>query len=168
MEPVSDALGQCELFSGLGEPEVARLRAIVQTKTLRAGEYLFLLGERAEGLYVLTRGQVDLCFPFSFRGHIRDITFESKGQGSLVGWSGLVAPFRFTLSARVVEPAEVAFLPRVELVRIFDEEPKIGYVCLRGLSDVIGHRLLAMQALWARELQRVVTSGLESAAAAKP
>lgn len=156
------SLRQCELFDRLDEDEVLSLTAIAKPRSLRAGEYLFLLGDTADGLYVVVSGQVDLCFPLSFSGVIRDVTIESVTAGHMCGWSTFVKPHRFTLSARAAEATELSSFSRVQLLNVFDAAPRIGYVFTRKLSEIIGSRLLNLQALWARELQRTVAQGLGS------
>ncbi len=153
-------LKKVELFEGLGAEEVSRLAAIARPRSLRPGEYLFLLGDHADSLYVVEEGRVDLCFPLSFGGVIRDVTIESMTPGSTVGWSSMVKPYRFTLSARATEASEVSAFARTDLLYVFEATPRIGYVFTLRLSEIIGHRLLNLQALWARELQRAVAQGL--------
>ena len=43
---------------------------------------------------------------------------------------------------------------------MFEAEPRIGYVVMRHIAEVVGRRLLQVEALWARELQRAVTDSL--------
>ncbi|MBI4585384.1 MAG: Crp/Fnr family transcriptional regulator [Planctomycetes bacterium] len=165
---MEEVLRRAELFDGLCDDEVSRLAAIARPRSLRAGEYLFLLGDNADKLYVVLKGSMDLCFPLSFGGVIKDITLESLPSGRTLGWSSFVKPYRFTLSARAAEATELIGFPRTELVRLFDAFPRIGYLFSHKLSEIIGRRLLNLQALWARELQRAVASGLGSAPAPSP
>lgn len=157
---MDEIVSQTELFRGLSEAQVTRLLTIARPRSLRPGEYLFLLGDHADTLFVVRRGRIDLCFPFSFRGAMRDISFESKAPGTALGWSALVEPYRFTLSARAGEASEVVGFARHDLLTAFEAEPQIGYTFHRRLAEMIGHRLLNIQALWARELQRAVADGL--------
>ena len=149
-----EILRQAELFEGLRPDELRSVSAIGRTRPLRAGEYLFLLGDGAEFLCVVVKGQVDLCFPMSLGTVVKDISVESVGPGQTLGWSALVKPYRFTLSARATEPSEVIGFARHDLVRLFETEPRIGCTLLTKVSELVGARLSAFQALWGRELQR--------------
>jgi len=153
---MQDQIRASELFNGLNAGRVQRLAAIGRMLTLRTGEYLFMLGDSAQFVSVVTSGLVDLCFPISFSGVVKDITVESAGPGKTVGWSALVTPFRFTLSARAARPSEVIAFARPELLQVFAADPEIERVVLRGISELMGNRLTTFQALWARELQRLV------------
>ena len=159
---MQEVLRRCELFADLDDTEFEHLESIARPKTLRAGEYLFLLGDSADRFYVVLSGTIKSCFPISLNGVLQDVTVESKGPGDSLGWSVLVRPYRFTLSACATEACEVAGFPRQELLRVIEDDPRLGLDLNRRLAEVIGRRLLKMQALWGRELQRAVAAGLKT------
>jgi cAMP-binding proteins - catabolite gene activator and regulatory subunit of cAMP-dependent protein kinases len=148
-------LKQAELFEGLREEDLSRLTAIGRRQALRAGEYLILLGGDALDFYVVTKGKLELCFPMPIGADVRDIAVESIGPGKALGWSALVRPYRFTLSARAVEPSEVVAFARRALIDVFEREPRLGYTFFMKISELIGIRLETFQALWVRELRRL-------------
>jgi CRP/FNR family transcriptional regulator, cyclic AMP receptor protein len=150
------ALEDADLFRGLSPDGIRRLSLIGRSRVLSAGDYLFLLGDSAEWLYVVVRGTVDLCLPMSVGGVVRDIPVESASAGKALGWSALVKPYRFTLSARATEPTEVIGFWRSELQQLFSAAPEVGNRLLANLSELVGFRLLTFQALWVRELQRAL------------
>lgn len=156
-------LTQSELFEGLDERVVSRVVDVACPRSLRAGEYLFLLGDNADRVFVVRSGRVDTCFPVMLRGAMKDITVESKLPGDSLGWSALVKPYRFTMSARAAEPSEVIYFLRQELLSSLDEEPELGIEFSRRIAEVIGARLLKLQALWGRELQRSIENGMAGA-----
>lgn len=163
----TEALRRAAIFSELDEAEAAQLLAIARPRQCHKGECLFLLGDHADRLYVVLSGKVELTFPLSFGGVVQDVPVESKAPGSALGWSALVKPHRFTLSARAAESSELAAFLRQDLLRVFAENPRIGHAVMRHIAEVVGRRLLQVQALWARELQRAVTDSLASAAEAR-
>jgi CRP-like cAMP-binding protein len=87
---------------------------------------------------------------------VKDVPVESAAAGKALGWSALVRPYRFTLSARAAEPAEAIGFPRPELQQLFGAQPELGNRFLANLSELVGLRLLTFQALWVRELQRAL------------
>ena len=159
-------LRRASIFAELQDAEAARLIAVARPRQCHKGECLFLLGDHADRLYVVLSGKVELSFPLSFGGAVRDVPVESRAPGSALGWSALVKPHRFTLSARAAERSELATFSRQDLLELFEAEPRIGCVVMRHIAEVVGRRLLQVQALWARELQRAVTDSL--AASAEP
>ena len=128
--------------------------SIANRRHVCTGEYLFLLGAAAEQLYVVLDGGLDLCFPLSIGGEMKDVPVETAGVGNVLGWSCLVKPYRFTLSARATQGSEVAAFARRDLLELFESEPRLGYAVMRRVAELVGLRLLQLQAMWARELQR--------------
>ena len=155
---MEEMLGRSDLLRGLPDEDVRRFSAIATTRNLSSGEYLFLLGDNADRLHVLLKGKVDLCFPMSLGETLQDVSVEIVAPGQTLGWSALVRPYRFTLSARAAGATQVACFARTDLLEFFDAEPRIGYSVLTRLSELVGIRLLTVQALWARGLQRAVTN----------
>lgn len=154
-------LKQGALFEGLDEEGRRRLSAIAKRRSLQAGEYVFQLGDSADDFYVLVGGRVDLCLPMPLRGIVKDVSVESVGVGDALGWSALVKPYQFTLSARATEPSEVMAFARRDLLGLFEDEPRIGYALFTRIAETIGTRLHTFQALWVRELQRTLESEAE-------
>jgi CRP-like cAMP-binding protein len=149
-----ELLRQAELVEGMSSDQIRRFSLLARVRTLPGGEYLFLLGDSAQYVCIVASGQVDLCFPIRIGGVMTDITVESVGSGRTVGWSALVKPYRFTLSARATEPTKLVAFSRQDLLHLFDNDPGIGCVLLSRVSELVGNRLSSFQALWARELQR--------------
>lgn len=154
-----DVLKDADLFAGFSVDGILRLSEIGRWRVLAPGEYLFLLGENADCLFVVASGMVDLCLPMTLGGIVKDIPVESATPGSALGWSALVKPYRFTLSARAATPAEVIGFGRADLQQLFDTAPELGNRLFANLAELVGFRLLTFQALWVRELQRALESG---------
>ena len=64
--------------------------------------------------------------------------------------------YRYTLKATAALDTEAIALPREALSGYFATHPDIGYVVSLNLSSVIGQRLQLFQAMWLREVQRMV------------
>ncbi len=149
-------LSTAEIFAGLQPEDVERLVAVACPRKCAKGECLFLLGDPADRLFVVVSGRIDLTFPLEVGGQVRDVPVESKTPGTALGWSALVKPYRFTLSAWAAENSELAAFRRESLLSVFEAHPRVGYTVMRRVAETIGRRLLQVQALWVRELQRVV------------
>ena len=165
---MEDLLRHVELFRDLSSDGLRRVLQIGKGETLDAGQHLFLLGDDANELFVVLRGSLNLCLPIALHGSVKDITVESVGAGQALGWSALVRPYRFTLSARATEPSEVVGFARSDLQQLFQAESGIGYSVLTRVSEIMGIRLVTFQALWVRELQRALESEAQRSAAEKP
>ena len=160
----TEELRRTAIFADLPDSQAARLLAVARPQQCHTGECVFLLGDHADRLFVVLTGRVELSFPLSFGGVVRDVPVESKTPGSVLGWSALVKPHRFTLSARAAETSELATFLRQDLLRVFEDDAHVGYAVMRHIAEVVGRRLPQVQALWARELQRAVTESLTASA----
>jgi len=145
-----------ELLNGLAPSEVERVLALGTRMAVPSGASLFRLGDPADRLFLTERGQIRLTLPMQVRGREEDILIEEKSAGQTIGWSALIPPYRFTLSATASGDTQVIALPRTELQGHFATWPAVGYKIALNLAVVVGHRLQTVQAMWLRELQRTI------------
>lgn len=60
------------------------------------------------------------------RGQEQDVLVEERSPGQTVGWSALIPPYRFTLSATALPDTEVIALPRESLLNYLLLIPQLG------------------------------------------
>ncbi len=157
---MKDALRRCPLFDGLEERHLSRVAGLAERESLETGEHLFRLGDRADRLFVVLDGDVELCLPLSIQGAVQEVVVQSEGPGGALGWSAFVKPNRFQLSARARGTAVVAGFERDAVLRLVEADPAFGCAFFQRVAEMIGRRLLTVEALWARELQRSFAGGL--------
>ena len=145
-----------DLLNGLSSAEVEGILALGTRLIVPAGSSLFRLGDTADRLFLTERGRIRLTLPMQVRGHEEDILVEERSPGQTVGWSALIPPYRFTLTATVPLETEVIALPRESLREHFAAYPAVGYKIALNLAVVMGHRLQLFQTMWVREMQRAV------------
>ncbi|SRR5579883_448429 len=145
-----------DLLNGLPPAEAERVLALGRRQLLTSAAELFHLGDEAASIYVVVRGRLRLTLPMQVRHKDEDILVEERSTGQTVGWSALIPPYRFTLTATAALETQVIALSREALTAYFAEHPAIGYAVSLNLSSVIGQRLQLFQAMWLREMQRMV------------
>ena len=145
-----------ELFQGIPPDESETLLALGQRVRMSSGASLFRLGDPARCLYLINSGQVRLTVPMHIRGREEDILMEEKGAGQTVGWSALIPPYRFTVSATTAIETDAFMLSREALHGFIEHSPSIGAKLCLNVGIVIGHRLQTIQAMWLREMQRTI------------
>jgi len=149
-------MSDIDLLKGLTPDEAERVLALGRRMVLTTGAELFHLGEVADSIYVVTRGRLRLTLPMQVRNREEDVLVEERSGGETVGWSALTPPYRFTLTASAPVETEVMVLPREALNRYFAANPATGYAISLNVSCVVGQRLQVFQAMWLREIQRMV------------
>jgi len=145
-----------DLLKGLEEEEAGRVLALGKRVVLTTGAELFHLGDPAACMYLVARGRLRLTLPMQVRSQDEDVMVEERSAGQTVGWSALIPPHRFTLTATAPLETEVIALPREALNGYFAAHPETGYTVSLNLASVIGHRLQLFEAMWVREIQRMV------------
>ncbi len=148
--------GRADLLAGLSHDEADELLALGSRVVLSSGELLFAMGDEAHSLYLVERGRVALTLPMKVCGRDEDVLVEERAPGQTVGWSALIPPYRFTLKATAPLETEVLAFTRSSLLDHFGRFPVVGYIVTRNVASVIGQRLQVFQAMWLREMQRVV------------
>ena len=145
-----------DLVRGLPEEEASRVLALAEPLSMPSGGVLFQLGASAGHLYVVVSGRVDLTLPMRIRDREEDVLLEEKHAGDMLGWSGLIPPHRFTLKAKAAMETELLAFPRAPLLAHFEANPAVGHAVMRNVAAVVAQRLQVFQALWLREMQRMV------------
>ena len=145
-----------DLFKGLTPEEALQTLAFGSRMTVASGAELFRLGDPADRIYVIERGRVHLTLPMEVRGREENILVEERNPGQTVGWSALIPPFRFTLTAAAPLETELIAFSRKALREHFAAHPAVGYAVSINLAAVIGQRLQLFQTMWLREMQRTV------------
>lgn len=148
--------GNTDLVHGLTPEEAAGVLALGNRLVLTSGAELFHMGDDADSVYLVVRGRIKLTLPMQVRGLVQDVFVEELAPGQTVGWSALLPPFRFTLTASAPLETEVLALPRDPLREYLAARPATGYIVSRNLASVIGQRLQIFQAMWLREMERMV------------
>lgn len=145
-----------DLLAGLSHEEAIELLALGSRVSLSSGEELFRMGTEANSLYLVERGRIALTLPMQVCGREEDVLVEERTPGQTVGWSALIPPYRFTLKATAPLETDVLAFTRSSLLEHFGQWPVVGYIVTRNVASVIGQRLQVFQAMWLREMQRLV------------
>jgi CRP-like cAMP-binding protein len=148
--------GEADLLQGLSQIEAAAILALGSKRSVSSGEELFGLGAPAQSLFLIRRGRIKLTLPMQVRGREEDVMVEERAAGETVGWSALIPPHRFTLKATALLDTEVIALPGHALREYFNAHAATGCVVSLNLAAVVGQRLQVFQAMWLREMQRMV------------
>ena len=151
-------LTQPDLLKGVAPGDAEAVLAIGSSLDLAPGEVLFRLGEPADAVYLIERGRVALMLPMQLAGRAQDVVVEEHDAGHTVGWSALIPPHRFTLTAAAPLATRVLALRRAALMDFCRLDPRLGQAIALNIAAIVGHRLQVVQAMWLREMQRAVNS----------
>ena len=144
----NDFLQSVGIFKGLDKNQLSAVQGCCREEEHKAGTKLFGEGEQASHLYIVKKGQVDLRFDLPGRPTSEKSTISSILEFKAFGWSSLVAPYKYSLSAYCsAQTCEVVKIERQSLARLFEEDNRLGYLVLSNMARVIGKRFQKLEKL---------------------
>ena len=139
-------LGQVEVFRGLDSIQLKALKPCCLVKQFKQGNRIFREDDDAYFLWAVVDGQVDLRFDLPGRESAGETTISNILPGKVFGWSSLVPPNIYRLSAYGATPdVEVLQINRDCLIKLFSKDPRIGYLVMSNVAIVVGTRFQQLQ-----------------------
>jgi CRP/FNR family cyclic AMP-dependent transcriptional regulator len=114
---------------------IARLAKIVQFKQ---GDILFKEGENADKFCLIIKGTVAIE---TLAAAGSAVIIQTVEDGEMLGWSWLVAPYKYRFSARAVAKTEMIVLNGVELRNQCEKAPRLGFELMKLMVQAIAARL---------------------------
>lgn len=130
----NDRLRKVDFLQGLTEGELQSIAHFFEEENIDAGVTLCEEGARAERLYILEQGRVSIR---SKRG--RQYYIDTPGK--ILGWSFLVPPFLYTVSAVTAIPSKVLVIKNPDFYDFIHRETEMEMKVLRNMAQVIASRL---------------------------
>ena len=145
---VRDFLKNVNIFKVLSNDQLDAIADSFHEKEYKQGDKLFGEGEQASHFWVVAEGRVDLRFDLPGRSTSAKTTISTRSELMVFGWSGLVPPYKYKLSAYcATKSLKVVRGSRDSLTALFHENPRVGYLFMSNLIKVVGERFQQMQAL---------------------
>jgi len=134
METLERILSEHPFFKGLEEPYLQLLVGCASNVRFNAGEVVFREGEEANRFYLIRQGKVAVEMFAPSRG---PIILQTLGEGEVLGWSWLVAPYRWRFDGRAVELTRAIALDGECLRGKCEEDHDLGYELMKRVSLVM-------------------------------
>ena len=144
------ALADHPFFSSMPVGSLRRLAQHVYRAEFAAGETIFNEDETADRFFLIRRGLVKLSMEVAGRGQV-DV--ETLGADAPLGWSWLMPPYRWHLTAIAVQRTTALVMDASTLRALMAGDPVLGYELMRRFAAIIFDRLQATR-------QRFVQQGV--------
>ncbi len=143
MMTAKQVLRECGVFSTLSGAELEKVAGSALDKQYEAGTIIFHEGGSAEELLVLREGKVALqmTLPKAYLEMSRRITVDVVTRNEVVGWSAIVEPYVYTLTAVCLQKVKALSISGTKLRRLLQDNHEIGYEIMKGLIKVVASRL---------------------------
>ena len=134
----ADELLEFPALAGLSAEHRALLADLAEAVAVPAGERIFDQGRPATACWLIRTGRVTLDAGQSAGPRY---VVQTLGPGDVLGWSWLVAPYRWQLGATAVEPVTAVRLDAAAVRAAADRDPSFGYPFVSGLIAAVLPRL---------------------------
>ena len=127
-----------EFFAGLEPSYTALLVSCASNVGFEAGRYILREGQEANEFYLIRQGRVsiEIAPPQG-----KSIAVDSLGEGDILGWSWLLAPYHWKFHARAVEKVRAIALDGRCLRNKCEQNHDLGYELLKRFSQIMNRRL---------------------------
>ncbi|MFP4571599.1 MAG: Crp/Fnr family transcriptional regulator [Desulfobacterales bacterium] len=140
-------LGRTEAFRSLSDEEIGQIAEFSSLRDLEKDQQLFKEGTAADSLWVVAAGEIDLRFELPARQSTGAQTISTLSETGILGWSSLIPPYKYKLSAYCVsETCEVIRINGEDLLAHLKNNPELGYRVLSAMIRVVGNRFEHLQA----------------------
>ena len=129
-------INKYDLFGGISSRVMKEITDICVEEVYDKGTTIFNQGERAENLYILREGTLNLMVKNG-----GSLVFSLSEQGEVFGWSSLFESDRYTASGISDTDLKVFKIERKALYTILKQNPGDGFIVMRQLAGVIANRL---------------------------
>ena len=133
-----DDFNKFDFFNAFSEKQLAELAKATEKKTYKKGSEIYKEGERANHIFLVSKGWVSLRKVSPERDI--GISFENRGRGELFGTACFMKPQEYTLNAICMEDSEVLTMDADKLFDLFQKDYQIGYLFLREIAKVYFER----------------------------
>ncbi len=127
---------EIDLFKGQEFSVVKQIAEISEEGWYLTGKVLFNKSEKADILYILREGTVNLLIDENL-----DRVYQLSEPGEVIGWSSLVDSGEYTATAICASDVTVYRIEKDKLNRIFNKHPDFGLAVLRRIGTVFAKRL---------------------------
>lgn len=152
-----DVLTKNRLFNNVSSITLAKIMLLTKEASFVEGTRILSAGDKADVLYIILDGVLDLTFCLKIGQVESEITIDTKRRGDTVGWSALISPYIYTLSCVCREPLRVLTINGEALLSLSDEDPEFGHILMRNIAELIRARMKQIQDMFIKEVQRGIS-----------
>ena len=139
-------LEKIDAFSDLDDNQLTAVQDCCEVAEFKRGEQIFAIGETPEYFWIVREGQVNLSWDLPDGLTMPDTTITTLSKGMPFGWSSLVPPYRYRLSANcATRSCKVIMIDKGCLTQLFEDDAQLGYKVMSKVMIVAGERFHQLQ-----------------------
>lgn len=150
---MSETLTKFAVFHDLGSEDVQTIFSLCKNVRAEREMRIFAAGEPARLLYLIQSGRVDLRFDVVCFNERVEITLDRVAAGDVFGWSAIVPPHQYTLSAYAIEDCDLLEIDQADMQRVCEANARLGFQFMKNTASIIGQRYEITRRMLAGEIQ---------------
>lgn len=127
-----------KLLTALPPPQRQRLMTLAREVAFPEDTRIFEAGGTADRFWVIRSGAVTLDQQVN---ELHRVTVASLGAGDMLGWSWLFPPHQWDFGAQAFSPVRAYEFDAAAVLRLCEEDPKLGMALVRNVAEILAHRL---------------------------
>jgi CRP-like cAMP-binding protein len=141
-----DFLEKVDAFSDLDDDQLTAIQDCCEIAEFKRGEQLFAAGETPEYFWIVREGQITLSWDLLDGPGMPENTITTLSEGMPFGWSSLVPPYKYRLSAQCASRScKVIKIKKGRLTQLFEDDAELGYKVMSKVMIVAGQRFHQFQ-----------------------
>lgn len=137
---IADMLKGASFVKGLSDEQLEKLVKHGEKRSHPEGELVFDERSTGDEVFILLDGRVQISVMLD--QHTDQAPIHTVVPGKVFGEFALVADHKRSASARAVADSVFFVLSRHTLHTLAEEDPNLGYVVLKNLSEVLVERII--------------------------
>ena len=133
-----EVLRRYPYFAKASDERLRQLAMLANEETHPAGEVLFREGDKADKLYIVAEGEVDIQYTLG-SGELR--TVDTLVPGELMMWSALVEPYKSTAVGTTRQETKLIAIDSEALRNLCHEDHELAHTILLSLVKLLATRL---------------------------
>jgi CRP/FNR family cyclic AMP-dependent transcriptional regulator len=123
--------GRLELLRGMSQQAVQHFNSMTRTTKRRRGEWIFVLGDPADSMYLLREGRLKIT-ALGEDGH--EVLYEIIGPGEVFGDTSTILGIPRTTSAQALEASLLCEIRRKDFETLLATYPELSLQLLKSLG----------------------------------
>jgi len=140
MRTIDEVLAELPTFAGLDPGYLEFIAGCGANRVFEAGEHLAHEGDPADSFFAIRHGRVALEVEAPGKGTLMIATLS---PGTVVGWSWLFPPYRWSFDARALETTRTVSFDGACLREKCEQDTSLGYQLMQRFASIMLERLQA-------------------------
>jgi len=133
-----DWLKKIDVFKGLTDEQYEKIASACGEMNYKQGEFVTRKGDPSNALYILAEGACDVKVEL---GRYSQFTVHQLNPGDVFGELGFIDAKPRSADIICVRPSKIVVLLRDELMKLAEDDPKLGFTLIMRLTKKICERL---------------------------